>query len=174
MRRSNCNGSDRVFQGMAICMIIPWIVVFAAFFYTDIDFNRSIGGRLKRAADANSIVIAQKELNAALSEMESRNMTSGSTHIFYSTPETDVGFWYENIKSSRDELAKIDLEKSSLMEQTNVLMKLRETLLDEGESVHVTYPSGIARFPNNTKFATLIFVTTVFACFGALVFCAKS
>lgn len=174
MRRSNRDGSDGIFQGMAICMIIPWIVVVATFFYTDIDFNRSIGGRLKRAADANSITIAQKELNAALFEMESRKMTSGSTHIFYSTPETDVGFWYENIKSSRDELAKIDLEKSSLMEQTNVLMKLRETLLDEGESIHVTSPSGIARFPSNSKFATLMFITTVFACFGVLVLFAKS
>lgn len=174
MRRSNQNGSDGIFQGMAICMIIPWIVILATFFYTDIDFNRSIGGRLKRAADANSITIAQKELNAALNEIESRKMTSGSTHILYWTPETDVGFWYENIKSAHDDLSKINLEKSSLMEQTNVLMKLRETLLDEGESVSVTCPNGIARFPNNTKFAVLLTITTGFALFGGLVLVVKS
>lgn len=175
MRKSNSrDGSDGIFKGMAICMIIPWVVIVAIFLYTDIDFDRSIGGRLKRAADANSITIAQKELNAALTEIESRKMTSGSTHVLYWTPETDVEFWYENIKSSRDDLSKINLEKSSLMEQTNVLMKLRETLLDEDESVSVTCPNGIARFPNNLKYAVLLVVTTIFALFGASVLIAKS
>ena len=81
---------------------------------------------------------------------------------------------YENIKSAHDDLCKINLEKSSLMEQTNVLMKLRETLLDEGESVSITCPSGIARFPNNVKFAVLLTVTTGFALFGGLVLVVKS
>lgn len=133
-----------------IVLILPCLIWWAYVGYKHIDYNRCIAGYLKRAADSNTIALAEKELNTALVEIERRGWTKGSTHIIYSTPSTDVGFWYENLKSSHNELVNLSPEASQL-ERTNVLMKLRETILDGNESVSVTAPYGIALFPNHVS-----------------------
>ncbi len=116
-------------------------------------FERDIGGYLKRAADANTIELAELELAKALSNMEQEGMTSGFTSILWQTPDEDVGFWFKNITSAHRELEVVDF-KATQLEKTNILMKLRETLLDQGsESTKVTAPSGISLFPNNILFA---------------------
>jgi len=120
--------------------------------YKGYDFSINCEGHLKRAADANTIEIAKKELNTSLAYMEKNNLTSGVVSIILKQPKNDIGFWYENIKASRDELNSISPEASQL-EKTNVLMKLRETLLDNGEkSDKVTSPNGITIYPMNVLF----------------------
>ncbi|MCR4274784.1 MAG: hypothetical protein NUW02_01915 [Candidatus Campbellbacteria bacterium] len=113
----------------------------------NIMFDRNCEGYLKRAADSNTIGLAEKNLEKALQYIEAEEMTTGYSSVLWRTPDQDVGFWYENLKASLAELKRVDPNASQL-EQSNVLMKLRETLLDEGQSVSVTSPSHIAIFPS--------------------------
>lgn len=117
--------------------------------YKSIVFEINCEGHLKRAADANTIKLAQKELEVAIAYMEEKNYTEGYTSILYRTPDEDVGFWYQNISASLKELEEVNPDATQL-EKSNLLMKLRETLLDQGESdVEVTVPQGISIFPFN-------------------------
>jgi hypothetical protein len=119
----------------------------------DIQFDRNCEGYLKRASDANTVELAEKNLAVAVEHLERNNMTSGHTSILYRTPDEDVGFWYDNLSAALLELREID-EEATQLERTNILMKLRESLLDEGEGgSSVTAPPGIAVFPANKAYA---------------------
>lgn len=114
-----------------------------------ISFKQDCSGYLKRAADANTVELADKELSRAVTYIENNQLTSGYTSVIYRTPDEDLGFWYSNLKASQKELQEISPEATQL-ERTNVLMKLRETLLDDGEKGQsVTQPDGISVYPNN-------------------------
>lgn len=116
-----------------------------------IQYTISIEGYLKRAGDSNSVELAQDNLRKALGVIEERGMTSGNTGVLWHSPGNDVSFWYANLKTSLDELSTLNPEATSL-EKSNMLMKLRETLLDEGENISITAPAGISVYPNNALF----------------------
>lgn len=133
---------------------IGFLIVFASVVMLSISFETEIGGHLKRAADSNQPETALKELDTALRGMDRRGFdtcTPGKcfTSIIYRTPDEDIGFWYQNIKSARDDLRALPRDADQLM-ISNSLMKLRETLLDNTDSGdEVTLPRGISRYPNN-------------------------
>jgi len=134
----------------------------------NIHFKQECSGHLKRAADANSISLAIAELEQALQYIESNHITSGYTSVIYKTPDEDVQFWYTNIKASLTELTNLSTDASSF-EKSNVLMKLKETLLDNtNEGTSVTRPGGIQRYPNNTLWAILNILQ--FCCWCVLAF----
>lgn len=134
-----------------------------------IQFDRQCTDYLKRAADSNTIELAQNNLDEAIKYMEANNLTSGYTSILYQTPDEDVGFWYNNLKQSQIELAKCSPDATQL-EKTNILMKLRETILDDGTRLVITEPSGISRFPYNTLFCIFSIFVYVFVLGGAIIF----
>lgn len=82
----------------------------------------------------------------------------------YKTPDEDVGFWYQNLKVSLEQLQSLPPNCSEL-EKSNMLIKLRETLLDHGESAeNTTSPDGISIFPNNNgwlMFGLLSFLAAI-------------
>tara|TARA_Y100000034_G_C6884343_1_gene405818 strand:- start:169 stop:612 length:444 start_codon:yes stop_codon:yes gene_type:complete len=113
-------------------------------------FKKDCAGYLKRAADANTVDLALSQMEIAIRYIETNGMTEGYTSIVYNTPDEDLGYWYTNLVAARDGLLQID-ENSSELERSNVLMKLRETLLDSsGTGDTLTYPKGIGVFPLNT------------------------
>lgn len=129
---------------------IAWII-FAI--HAAITYNQDIGGHLGRAARANTVELATQELNVALANMEKRGYTEGYTSIVWKTPSEDVGFWYTNIKASRDNLVALPPDADHLT-VSNELMKLRETLISHGsEGENVIAPDGISVFPSNGLFA---------------------
>ena len=131
-------------------LLMIWVGVVG---YKHIIYNRECEGHLKRAADSNTIELAEKEIKTALKYLEQNNMTSGYTSILYQTPDEDITFWYSNLKQSLEELQKVTINTSQL-ERSNLLIKLRETLLDQGkDGANVTSPNGISRYPSNTLFA---------------------
>lgn len=138
------------------CLLVcPLIILGGATLYKDIQFGIHCGGHLKRAADANTVQLAKSELEYALNYMDANRMTQGTTSILWETPANDVGFWYKNVFESYQELQKIT-DQTDQMTKTNTLMKLRETLLDHGDSGDsVTHPGGISLFPNNALFCFL-------------------
>ena len=120
--------------------------------YNSVAYNIDCGGHIKRAADANTVELATQEMKTVVAYLEARGMTSGYTSVLYQTPDEDVGFWYQNLKASLGELEKITPQTTQL-ERSNILIKLRETLLDQGQSVVVTQPNGISVYPNNVAYA---------------------
>lgn len=119
----------------------------------NIQFDRNCEGYLKRAADANNVPLALIQLEMALKYIEANKLTEGSTHILYSTPDLDLGFWYSNLKDANENLKKLETDKLSSLEESNTLMKLRETLLDHSsEGDTVTIPEGISVYPYNVLF----------------------
>ncbi len=138
--------------------------------YKSIIFERGVGGNLKRAADANTINLAQEELSAALKYIEANGLTVGYTSIIYRTPDEDVSFWYRNLSASLDELRSLPTNATSL-EKSNMLMKLRETLLDtHARGVSVTAPDGISVFPNNMAYAIWLAFSALIGCAGVCLF----
>lgn len=118
-------------------------------------------GYLKRAADANTVEIAKEQLQKSIHYLEENNLTKGYTSILWQTPDEDIEYWYKNLKASEKELIKVDSTAAS-MEKTNLLMKLRETLLDNGkEGDKLTVPGGLSRYPNNGIWGILILLSVL-------------
>lgn len=107
-----------------------------------VQFNANCGEYLKMAADANSIDIAEKHLSTAISYLETNNLTSGYTKIFIYRPTNDIGMWYENLKTAQTQLREMQNSEYTELEQSNMLMKLRETILDDNSVL--THPEGIS------------------------------
>lgn len=120
-----------------------------------IRFNQECIGYLKRASDANTVDIAKQELSKTTSYLEKNNLTTGYTSVFYNTPDEDISFWYNNLKSSELELSKVN-DSTSALEKTNLLMKLRETLLDNSK---ITIPNGLWRYPNNLGYGIIFWIS---------------
>lgn len=133
-----------------------------------IQFDRNVVGHLKRAADANTIELAEKELAGVVAYLKMTGMTSGYTSVWWTTPDEDVEFWFKNLTASLDELHKVSPVATQL-EKSNVLIKLRETLIDHGKGVSVTAPSGASIFPHNMLFWWWGVISFVLACFSLVV-----
>ena len=131
---------------------VIWVAAMIWFISLRVEFKQNCTGYLKQAADANTIELAIDRLDKAIEYVESKNWTDGYTSILWKTEDENIGFWYKNLKASRIELEKALC--STQMEQTNVLMKLRETLTESGEDgTYITYPCGLWKYPKNLEFA---------------------
>lgn len=138
---------------IGILGIIIVVMIWTTLIIKGINFTQGCGGYLKRAADANTVELAEQELAKALAYMKQNEMIEGYTSVLWRTPDEDVGFWYNNINSSYQELINLPDSASSL-EKSNMLMKLRETLTDVSSGIS-SVPSGISRFPNNLLWGIL-------------------
>jgi len=128
-----------------------------------ITFSIDCGQHMKRAAHANSVEMAQKEMVYVVKYCEDHRLTEGTVSIILHQPKNDVGFWYNNMKACLAELDTIINSKdtstteasrlskwNSCTAKTNALMKLRETLVAHGEKGDRTVcPNGITIYPNN-------------------------
>lgn len=141
-----------------ICFAAP----FPSWIYSivkSVQFNASCGGYLEMAADANSVDIAEGHLTTAITYLEEHDLTHGYTKIFVYKPTNDIGLWYNNLKTAQYQLQEmIKNADSNELEKSNMLMKLRETLLDEDGCL--TLPMGIER----AKEYTLTFWLNVTLC----------
>lgn len=155
-----------IFAVLATAMTLLFVVFLFFRMVAGVQFDRQCGGHLKRAADANTVELAKQELQFSLDYLEREQMTSGYTSLLYQTPNEDIGFWYGNLKASMAELNQITPE-SSLLEKSNVLLKLRETLLDGGKNGEsLTAPAGIAVYPYNWVFCLGLVIPGLLAALG--------
>ena len=143
-----------------IIQILAGIIVGVIIFAAQIEFDQNCGGYLKQAADANTAELALKRLDKAVKYAEGRGLTKGYTSVFYKTEDDNIGYWYQNLKACQKELREV-IGKSQL-EQTNVLMKVRESLTDNGkEGTELTVPGGIARYPYNVFYGFLMLLAVL-------------
>lgn len=149
----------KVFIGTIL--IILALSIFGIVIVKNITLKQNCTGYLKRAADANTVETASKQLEKAIDYLVENNMTTGYTSVLWKTPDEDIEFWFNNLKASQNELLNVDSTTYSL-EKTNLLIKLRETLIDNGDKGDsLTVPKGLSRYPNNLLFGILM-------CVGAL------
>ena len=135
----------------------------------EIQFNQQCEGYLKQTADANTAEIALERINLAIEYIEAHNLTDGYTSVLWRTECDNIGYWYKNIKACKSELEK-SLGGTQL-EKSNVLMKVRESLTDNGESGTVlTTPYGISRYPYNTLWGIGLWVSWIAFAVGILFF----
>lgn len=148
-----------------ILMLLIGAFMFVAPISMNIEFNQQCGGYLKQAADANTVELALERLNLAVKYIEEKGYTSGYTSIVYKTEDENIGYWYQNIKACQKELNEA-LDGTQL-EKSNVLMKVRESLTDNGEKGTVlTVPSGLAKYPHNLLLAILEIIGALLVIFG--------
>lgn len=144
---------------VGILLILAGLIVPGYTIVNKIQFEQDCGGYLKQAADANTIEIAKTALSKAVSYIEEKGLTSGYTSIVYKTPDEDISFWYNNLRSSLNELLAAPDDISSL-ESSNMLLKLRETLTDDSQyGTQITVPYGISRHPSNTLICILNYIS---------------
>lgn len=129
---------------ISILLIVCGLITPVVSVVNSIQFGQDCSGFLKQAADANTAAMALERIDKALEYIERNHLTDGYTSVLWTTEDENVAFWYENIKACRAELEAC--LNSSQLEQTNVLMKVRESLMDGEE---LTIPNGISRYPKN-------------------------
>ena len=148
--------------------IVPTIVI-----VKNIQFDQNCEGFLKQAADANTVELASERIAKALEYIEANNLTSGYTSVLWKTEDENVEYWYNNIKACQNELKTAT--NSSQLEKTNLLMKVRESLTDIGKGDNggtvITIPDGISRYPNNTFWGILRWISWIMFAAGVLLLC---
>jgi hypothetical protein len=98
------------------------------------------------------VELARVELSKAVEAAKEQKLTEGFTSVLYQTPDEDVGFWFQNLSASLEELGALPANATPL-ESSNMLMKLRETLVQQGEKGDsLNAPSGITVHPYNLAF----------------------
>ena len=152
---------------LSVVLILVSLIIFGMRISKGIELKQNVTGYLKRAADANTIKLANEELTKSIKYLESKNLTTGYTSILWKTPDEDIDFWYRNLKASQSELS--NLKSESALEKTNVLIKLRETLLDSGEKSKVTVPKGLSVYPNNKLWAFLTLIAILAGFIGFMI-----
>lgn len=159
----------RKFMGFMIALLLcaPFFGWMTTRIVQSVLFDRNVEGHLKRAADANTINLAEKELAIAVSYLKENKMISGYTSVLWTTPDEDVGFWYTNLAASFEELRNVPKEATQL-EKSNILIKLRETLIDHGQSLTVTAPEGISIFPHNMIYGLWWIISTILGVVGVI------
>jgi len=154
----------------SVFLCLPFVVIIAVRTWIGLNFGWEVTEYLSRAASANSPAMCEKMLSHAIGELERRNLTSGNTAVFVKTPESDIGLFYKNLT---DALASVKaVEKSSELEQSNTLMKVRESIMEHGNNGDsVSGPGGLSLYPHN---AIWFWFTTIYFwvfMFGLLIVC---
>jgi hypothetical protein len=146
-----------------------------------LDFKSNCGDYLKLAGDAPTIEKAEKYLGLSIDYIKSHGLNQGNSAFIFRTPQNDLGIWSEQLTGGRETLTQImDREKANpgsvtQLEKDNALMKLREVLLDSGESgTSVTTPGNITVAPYQWFFLIGWIVAIVIVAFGALVVVAEN
>lgn len=147
-----------------ILILLSWIVP-TILTVKSIQFDQDCGGYLKNAADANSVELASERIGKAVDYIEYNKLTDGYTSVLYRTEDENVGYWYANIKACQRELDSC--QDATQLEKSNVLMKVRESLTDNGESgTDLTLPKGISRYPHNTLWGVLLTISFLIKILG--------
>jgi hypothetical protein len=140
----------------------------------NLSFSWNCEEYLKRAADSASPEKCGEQLDLALKYAKENGLTTGNTGIIWNTPKNDLSFWYENLEKAREALKEVENSgsesKTTALERSNVLIRVRETLLD---GVNVTCPDSISFFPNVLFMHILLWIGIIFSFIGAIVVLAS-
>lgn len=151
---------------LSILLMLASLITPTACTIKNIQFDQDCAGYLKQAADANTAEIALERINLAIEYADRNNLNHGYTSVLWRTEDENIGFWYKNLTACKSELEMC--MNGSQLEKSNVLMKVRESLTDNGKNgTSLTIPKGLSRYPDNAVY--LIFTwLSIFAFSGGL------
>jgi hypothetical protein len=155
-------------------MVLLGALLLAAPISSNLSFSWNCEEYLKRAADSASPEKCGEELDKAIEYAKDNNLTKGNTGIFFKTPSCDIKFWFENLEKAREALKEVEPtggeSKATAMEKSNVLMRVRETLLDSAnKGVEVTLPPRIELYPHVLMLSVLFWVGLIIGLLGIIV-----
>ena len=127
--------------------------------YKDIQFDIQCKGYLELAANANSIELAKSNLDKAIQYIEKNQLTSGNSALFIKTPSNNITFWYANLKACQKEIWELSVKGGTTLEQTNLLMKLRESLLNNEV---VIVPEFLSIYPYQKVTILMLYISAIF------------
>ena len=156
-------------KALVFVLLFAALVVIGVCIFKRIEFKQNCSGYLHQAADASTVEICLDRLTKAIDYVEARGWTEGYTSVLYKTEDENVGFWYQNLKLCQDVLTA-SVGQESLV-QSNVLMRVREVLTDNGEKgTKLTIPDGLVYYPNNLPWALarLFAWIMLFGCYVAI------
>lgn len=163
------------FSVMAFVLIVVICIIGGYRGCNIIQYTQDIGGHLKRAADANSVTLASSELKIALEGIDEWELCpevkkiinpedlprNCYTSVLWKTPDEDVAFWRYNLQEAYKDITALSTDADSLTE-SNALIKLRETLTDNGEKgTTITSPTGISVYPHNAVLGWILGLLTM-------------
>lgn len=159
-------------RGIILILSVIALIFMGTIVVKRIHFKQDCAGYLKQVADASTPELALERLNKALDYVEAHNLTSGYTSVFWRTEDQNVEFWYKNLKACQAELEGC-LEGTQL-EKSNVLMRVRETLTDDGgeDGTKLTIPSNLAFYPDNAFYLIARCICYIILLAGAIVVCS--
>ncbi len=135
--------------------------------YKAIVFDTQCKEYLSLAANANSIELAKTNLDKAIQYIEQNQLTSGNTAFFIKGPSTDLTSWYANLKACQKEVWAMDVKKGTVLEETNLLMKLRESLMSEGL---IIIPENIILYPDQLQYMIVLSCSMLFCAIMAFIY----
>lgn len=136
-----------VFQALGwIMVVLACFVLPAMMIAQEMKFEVACSRYIERATRTNNVEKAIDNLDIALEFIEENGYTKGNTSIFIEDPDNDIQYWYENVLGTRNELEQV--VASSAEEQSNVLMKAKETLTYADDNGSARIPFGIEFYPN--------------------------
>jgi len=154
-------------KGFYIFLIIIGLICPVICAVKSVKFTQECSGYLKQAADANTTELALERINLALDYIEKHNLTNGYTSVLWKTEDENINYWYRNIKACQAELQECIASDASSLEKSNVLMKVREALTDQGEEgTELTIPEGISRYPKNAVWGVLRLISYLLIAFS--------
>lgn len=130
--------------------------------YDSIQYDRQCEDFILRAGQANSIEFSKQSLDTAIAYLKANGLTSGFTSILWRSPDEDIGYRFNNLIAARALLEETKPDASTL-EQTNVLLRLHESL------ARVEAPMGISVYPDNSLFVVWAWGSLLLAGFGLTV-----
>lgn len=153
----------------AILLIVLGLIVPISCVVMNIQFNQNCAGYLKQAADANTVELAKERIDLAVDYIEMNALVYGYTSVLWKTESENVEYWYKNIKACQRELEQC--KNASQLEKSNVLLKVRESLTDNGkDGTELILPYGISRYPNNVLLGIMRAFSYILILLGCFVF----
>lgn len=128
--------------------------------YKAIVFDTQCKEYLSLAANANSIELAKSNLDKAIQYIEKNQLTSGNSAIFIKSPSNNITLWYANLKACQKEIWELSVKGGTTLEQTNLLMKLRESLLNNEV---VIVPKFLSMYPYQKVTIIMLYISAIFS-----------
>lgn len=154
------NNKGKIAAQVLTSIIFAASLTFLIYFVVlQISFYQNVTSYLQGAADANSVQLALDRMTPALNFLEETNRTEGYSHLLIKTEKVNVGFWYDNLVSAKKDVEEASNRTLGKLEESNLLLKLRETILNNDGNV--TKPSHIVLYPNQRIFIFFIVLSVL-------------
>lgn len=145
------NMKSKIF-GLTLATLLTFVILNIIYAKNKKEFDNGCFNHLTLASHSGTIETSIKEIDISISYLESHGLVKGSTDIWFVNPKNDIGWFYQNLKSTKNELAKLELN-GSVLEKSNALLKLKE--------VTEEYPEEIWLYPNQGRFIFLDLVSFI-------------